>query len=146
MVILSTLTFEQAHLLTVSALPLRGWSTCSRSILHLPAALCHWANMSTLARAFTALAIVLSVLFFALTVALQLSISDAVFSNSTSREFLCVLLGSLCWASRWPDFTQVLQVSVQSTSPLLVLWVSSLPHVPSQPAKVVQVRPRRFLA
>ena len=37
---------------------------------------------------------------------------------------------------------------MQSTSPLLVSWVSSLPHVPSLPAKVVQVRSRRlsFLA
>ncbi|KAA6419989.1 MAG: hypothetical protein FRX49_10011 [Trebouxia sp. A1-2] len=62
--------------------------------------------MSTVERAFTAVAIVLSVLLSALTVALQLSISDAGFphSPSESSEFLCLLLGSLCWASRSPDF------------------------------------------
>jgi len=44
--------------------------------------------MSTLERVFMAMAVVLSVLLFALTVALQLSISVVVFSNSPSREFL----------------------------------------------------------
>ena len=51
--------------------------------------------MSTLERALTAMAIVLSVLFFALTVALQLSISDAGLANSNEGEFLCLLVGSL---------------------------------------------------
>ncbi len=61
----------------------------------LPAALRRWAKMSTVERAFTAMAIVLSVLLFALTVALRLSASNAVPLNLPSREFLCLLLGSL---------------------------------------------------
>ena len=46
----------------------------------------------------------LSVLFFALTVALQLSISDAGLANSNEGEFLCLLVGSLRGAFRWPLF------------------------------------------
>ena len=58
----------------------------------------------------------------------------------------CACLLAACEGlSVGPYFTQVLQAPVQSTSPLLLLRVSSLPHVLSLPAKVVQVRPRRFL-
>ena len=51
--------------------------------------------MSTRERALTAMAIVLSVLLSALTVALQLSISDEGILNPHEGELLCLLVGNL---------------------------------------------------